>query len=65
MVQIEIKQTGLEVFSDGMRGLHTELIENKMTESEISKSLELALQTSYINSCALGEILSERDAKNS
>jgi hypothetical protein len=62
---VETRQTKLEAFGDGMKGLHSELIENKMTESEISKSLELALQTSYINSCALGEILSERDAKNS
>lgn len=63
--KIEINQIKLEAFGDGMKGLHSELIENKLTESEISKSLDLALYTSYINSCALGEILSESDAINS
>ncbi len=63
--KIEIKQRNQEAFGDGMRGLHTELSENKMTDGEISKSLDLALHTSYINSCALGEILSERNVINS
>jgi len=63
--KIKIKQRSLEAFSDGMMGLHTELSESKMTDSEISKSLDLALHTSYINSCASGEILSERNAINS